>query len=151
MSNPHGDGAIRASCNTNDCFALRAFTPSGVGLLATGEIAVSADAVPNGIGVAASGGLDGSEGVALSAAGPTQFTRSGVATIPAEASSTTVILGAAEGRLAASSLILATPQMKPAAGVFVQAAVPDVHANSFTIYLNRPAASSLRVGWFIVN
>jgi hypothetical protein len=77
--------------------------------------------------------------------------RSGVAAIPAGADKTTVTLTRPEGGLSSSSLVFATPQARPGAGVFVRAAVPSVSTNSFTIYLNRPSAAGVQVGWFIVN
>jgi hypothetical protein len=76
----------------------------------------------------------------LYAAGPTVFTRSGVVTIPAGTASAKVTLTGVEGKLTSSSLVLAIPQMKPGADVFVKAAVPNVSTNSFIIYLNRPVA-----------
>jgi hypothetical protein len=147
VNNPHGDGAIDASCVTNDCFVIRARTVGGVGVLTEGEFGVLADASPNGVGVSTHGGLDGSEGVALYAAGPTVFTRSGVATIRAGTDRATVNLTHLEGQLSSSSLVLATPQGRPAAGVYVRAAVPDVSTNSFTIYLNRSACRRCLDPW----
>jgi hypothetical protein len=64
--------------------------------------------------------------------------RSGVAAIPAGADKTTVTLTRPEGGLSSSSLVFATPQARPGAGVFVRAAVPSVSTNSFTIYRTGP-------------
>lgn len=153
VNNPHGNGAIKASCVTNDCYAVWARTESGIGVLAEGEVGVSANAGPYGIGVSTHGGSDGSDGMALYAAGPTVFTRSGVVTIPAGAVQAKVRLKDSEaaGRLTSRSFILATPQQRSAARVFVRAAVPNVSTNSFTIYLNKVARAGISVGWFIVN
>jgi hypothetical protein len=153
VNNPHGDGAIEASCVTNDCYVLRAITQGGVGLLTEGEVGVSAHASPHGIGVSTHGGIDGSDGMALYAAGPTVFTRSGVVTIPAGSAEATVRLRDSEaaGKLTSQSFVLATPQQRSAARVFVRAAVADVSTNSFTIYLSKVARTGVRVGWFVVN
>ena len=153
VNNPHGNGAIKASCVTNDCYAVWARTERGIGVLAYGEVGVSANAGPYGTGVSTHGGTDGSDGMALYAAGPTVFTRSGVVTIPAGAARAKVRLKdfEATGTLTSRSFILATPQQMSAAPVFVRAAVPNVSTNSFTIYRNRAARAGVRVGWFIVN
>ena len=52
--------------------------------------------------------------------------------------------------LTAASLVLATLQQNRA-GVFVQAAVPDVSRSSFTIHLNKAVSASTKVAWFVVN
>jgi len=152
VNNPHGEGAIQATCVTNDCYAVRARADGGVGVLTKGETGLSASAEPNGVGVNTSGGLDGSEGVALYAAGPTQFSRSGVVTIPAGTDRARVRLRDSEaaGTLSSRSFILATLQQR-SAGIFVLAALPDVSTNSFTIYLSKRTRASVRVGWFVVN
>ena len=152
VNNPHGAGAIKATCVTNDCYSVWARAELGVGVLAEGEVAVSGSAEPHGVGVSAHGGTDGSDGMALYAAGPTVFTRSGVVTIPAGAARATVRLQDSEaaGSLTSQSFILTTPQVR-SARIFVLAAVPDVSTNSFTIYLSKRTRVSVRVGWFVVN
>ena len=85
-------------------------------------------------------------GIALKATGPASFTRSGVLTVRA-GTSTVTKTGLA---LTAASLVLATLQQNRA-GVFVQAAVPDVSGSSFTIHLNKTVSASTNVGWFVVN
>jgi hypothetical protein len=69
-------------------------------------------------------------------------------TIPANQKSAT-ITGVA---LSAASLVLATAQ-ENLTTVSVQAAVPNVSANSFTIELTAavPSGASLEVGWFVIN
>lgn len=151
VNNPHGAGAIKATCVTNDCYSVWARAERGVGVLAEGEVAVSGSAEPHGVGVSAHG-TDGSDGMALYAAGPTVFTRSGVVTIPAGAARAKVRLQdyEAAGSLTSQSFILTTPQER-SARIFVLAAVPDVSTNSFTIYLSKRTRASVRVGWFVVN
>ena len=51
--------------------------------------------------------------------------------------------------LSSKSLVLATAQ-KNVAGVYVQAAVPDVAAKTITIYLNKSVGASYPVAWMIV-
>ena len=85
-------------------------------------------------------------GIALKATGRTVFNRSGVLTVPA-GSSTVTHSGIA---LAAQSLILATLQQNRA-GVFVQAAVPDVAGSSFTIHLSKAVSKNTTVAWLVVN
>jgi hypothetical protein len=132
---------------TNDCYAVWARTERGIGVLAEGEVGLSAGAEPYGIGVSTHGSIDGSDGMALYAEGPTVFTRSGVVTIPAGAARAKVRLKDSEaaGKLTSRSFVLVTPQQKSAARVFVRAAVPNVSTNSFTIYLNEPAPDGVRV------
>jgi hypothetical protein len=85
-------------------------------------------------------------GVAFKATGPARFSRSGVLTVQAGTSKVTKT-GVA---LTAASLVLATLQQNRA-GVFVQAAVPNVSGSSFTIHLNKTVSARTKVAWFVVN
>ncbi len=85
-------------------------------------------------------------GVAFKATGPASFSRSGVLTVRAGKSAVTKT-GVA---LRAASLVLATLQ-ENRTGVFVQSAVPDVAASSFTVHLSKAVPASTKVAWFIVN
>ncbi len=48
------------------------------------------------------------------------------------------------------SLVLATLH-ENRAGVFIQSAVPDIAASSFTVHLNKSVTADTKVAWFIVN
>lgn len=77
--------------------------------------------------------------------GKASFSRSGVVTIPAGATSATV----GEIELTANSLILAMLQ-ENVPGVFVRAAVPDPVSKTITVFLNRSAGrGGARVAWFV--
>jgi hypothetical protein len=99
---------------------------------------------PSGTGVLAGHGAGGD---ALRVDGKATFSRSGVATIPAGASSVTV----AGVPLTAASIVLATLQNLLGKGEYVIAAVPSAGTGSFTVYLNRAASAAAKVGWFVVN
>jgi hypothetical protein len=151
--------------------AATSFGSGGVGVAATGD-AFGVSASGNGVGVRGVG-LDGVVGqtstgngvrgvvtdaagvavlaenpfgTALKAAGRTVFSRSGVLSVPAGSSHVTKS-GIA---LTAESLILATLQQNRP-GVYVQAAVPDISRNSFTIHLTKAVTGRTRVAWFVVN
>jgi hypothetical protein len=85
-------------------------------------------------------------GVALYASGPAFFSRSGVLTVSAGTSKVT----RTGVPLTGASLVLATLQ-QDAAGVWIRSAVPNVAGNSFTVHLNKTAAASITVAWFVVN
>jgi hypothetical protein len=88
---------------------------------------------------------------ALNVDGRVQFHRSGIATIPAGKSS--VAVGTAGGvtlALFPESRVLATLQTNRA-GLFVQAAVPNVSKNTVTIYLNKKAPAATTVAWFVLS
>jgi hypothetical protein len=94
----------------------------------------------SGIGVAA---LSNS-GTALSVSGKAKFSRSGITTIAAGASSKTISLGG----VTTSSMVLATAQQ--ARAVHVKAAVPGT--GSFTIRLTGNAPTGgLKVAYFVLN
>ena len=52
--------------------------------------------------------------------------------------------------LTAASLVLATVQQN-LSGLYVRAAVPNITASSFTVYLSKTASASTQVAWFVVN
>ena len=49
-----------------------------------------------------------------------------------------------------ASLVLATLQDNRA-GIFVQAAVPNISGSSFTIHLSKAVSANTKVAWFVVN
>jgi hypothetical protein len=97
----------------------------------------------NGAGVYASAPNDSS---ALEVVGKASFSRSGIVTIPAGASQITNSVSS----LTSDSLVLATLQQNRP-GVWVRAAVPDVAANSFTIFLNQAVVVATNVAWFLLD
>lgn len=85
-------------------------------------------------------------GVAFRARGTASFSRSGVLTIAAGKSAARKT-GVA---LTSASLVLVTLQdNRP--GVFVQSAVPNVSASSFTVHLSKTVTARTKVAWFVVN
>jgi hypothetical protein len=85
-------------------------------------------------------------GNALVVFGKAAFSRSGILTVRAGHSSATQ----AGVALTNASLVLAMLQQNRA-GVFIQAAVPDVRHKSFTVNLSKAVPASTKVAWFIVN
>jgi hypothetical protein len=84
-------------------------------------------------------------GIALKVDGKAQFSRSGKASVASGQSSIVV----QNVSLSTKSLVLATPQ-KNVAGVYVQAAVPNVSAHTVTISLNKTVGASYPVAWMVV-
>src|SRR5439155_15022498 len=98
----------------------------------------------NGVGVVAE---NTGAGPALQVAGPSVFSRSGIATFPLGAKSLTVT----GIPLTTASLVLAIMQ-RVIGGILVQAVVPDPANSQFTIYLTKATSqASVIVGWFVVN
>ncbi|MEX2238738.1 MAG: hypothetical protein WEB00_14540 [Dehalococcoidia bacterium] len=122
-------------------------SPDGIGVHAIagyGGVALEAEA-GFGIGVRATADLEG--GSALVVDGVSLFLkRSGKVNINAGASSKTV--NAAP--IYTQSLVLATIQ-GDVAGLFVRGVKLSPGAGTFTLHLNKPAPSTVKVGWFIVN
>ena len=85
-------------------------------------------------------------GTALQVAGKAVFSRSGLVTVAA-GSSTTTVAGVA---LTSASLVLATLQQHTT-GVYVLAAVPSVSGSSFTVYLSKAVTAATKVAWVIIN
>jgi hypothetical protein len=110
----------------------------------------------NGAGVIGTGGESGGVGVvaesddgdALHVNGPAIFSRSGMVVVPSDEKTAVVAVPG----LTAASLVLAVMQNKTGK-VAVQAAVPDVAASQFTVFLSKaPAApDTATVAWFVVN
>jgi hypothetical protein len=90
-----------------------------------------------------------SSGTALAVAGVARFDRSGTAVVAGTAGSPQNSVTVDLVKLAAASLILATPQTY-LPGVAVAAAVPDPAASSLTIYLTQAVTSPVTVAWFIL-
>jgi len=89
------------------------------------------------------------DGTALQVDGIASFSRSGRATVAGTAGvplQSVVVTGVPLG---ASSVVLATPQGH-VTGVAVEGVVPDVTANTFTIYLTKPVKVSLAIAWFVL-
>ncbi len=110
------------------------------GQATAGGVAVNGDSV-SGTGVRAKS----SSGKALEVFGKATFSRSGTATVAAGKSSAVV----SSVDLSAKSLVLVTPQ-KNVAGVYVQAAVPNVTAKTVTVNLNKAVPASYPVAWMII-
>ncbi len=123
---------------------------TGAGLYGTGGS--SGGAGVHGIAGSASGagvlaqGTSGGDGDALAVNGRATFSTSGVVTVAA-GHSTATETGV---KLTASSLVLVTLQ-RHEAGVYVQAAVPNVAGGSFTVYLSKAVNAKTKVAWFVIN
>jgi hypothetical protein len=142
----NGVGVIGAGGNGNGVGVWGLAQGTGAGVLGTGfhgpAVHGRAD-FADAIGVLAE---NTAGGIAFKATGTASFSRSGVLTVAPRASTVTKT----GVTLTAGSLILATLQQNRA-GVFVQAAVPDVSRSSFTIHLNKPVPAATNVAWFVVN
>jgi len=95
--------------------------------------------------------LDDSGGVTIDAPsvqidGVASFSRSGVVTLPAGASSA-IVRGV---QLTGNSFIVATLQDN-FPGLFVRAAVPNPVARAITVYLDRAAPQAARVAWLVLD
>jgi len=110
-------------------------TGGGVGIAVQGRAG-------NGIGVHASA----TGGYALQCEGRTVFSRSGKVAFTAGQSARTVPVTQIEP----DSIVLATIQGN-IAGTWVRGVTTSPANDTFTIRLNKPAPSTFKVGWFIVN
>jgi hypothetical protein len=97
----------------------------------------------NGVGVRAE---NTGRGNALRVWGPASFSRSGVLTVPIGATTATKTAIP----LTASSFVLATLQTN-AAGLYVQGAVPNPAAKSFTVHFSRAAPAGTKVAWIVMD
>jgi hypothetical protein len=88
-------------------------------------------------------------GIALRVNGKAQFSRSGTATVAGTTTTPKSSVVISNVALSGKSLVLATAQ-KNVAGVWVEAAVPNVSAKTVTIFLNKTVTVSYPVAWFIV-
>jgi hypothetical protein len=132
------DGAlVGINTNTEEGYGVRAIG-AYIGLLAGGGEA-GVHAISNGGDALRVSGPARFEG-------PTTFSRSGRAVVPAGATSVTVT----GVDLTPQSLVLAILQQDLGSRVFVRAAVPTVASRSFKLYLSRPAAVAAPVAWFIL-
>jgi hypothetical protein len=82
---------------------------------------------------------------ALGVSGKASFSRSGVLTIPKNAQYAKV----ADVALTSASFVIATLNQYRS-GVWIAAAVPNVAADSITIYLNKKATAATRVAWLVL-
>jgi hypothetical protein len=85
------------------------------------------------------------DGTALRVEGRTEFTRSGVATIPAGANRVTVT---PEGPVTSGTFVLATLQQSRS-GIHVAAGIPNATAGTVTIKLNQRVNSATKVAWLL--
>jgi hypothetical protein len=96
-------------------------------------------------GQAGVGAYAPNNGFALAVAGKATFTRSGVLTIPKNAQYAKV----SDVALTSSSFVIATLNQYRS-GVWIAAAVPNVAADSITIYLNKKATAATKVSWVVL-
>jgi hypothetical protein len=115
---------------------------TGPGVSATGATGVIEGVGNTGSGVHA---VAGAGGVGLTVDGRCKFSNAGVVTIAARARAVTV-----KALLTPTSIVLAMLQTN-APGVWIQSAVPDFKHATIKITLNKPAPTSLKVGWFALN
>jgi hypothetical protein len=110
---------------------------------ATGQAGVlgADESASGGIGVQATS----THGTALEVGGKATFTRSGVATLSAAATSVTVTVA---GGLTSTSHVLATLQTDTGT-IAVRAAVPDASNGKVTIYFTASAPKNTKVAWFV--
>jgi hypothetical protein len=161
-----GPGIIASLLNSANSSDVLSVTTAGLGagitvsttLASNANPAVKATSGGTGPAVRATGKLIPSGGAvtvpgnaaALDVHGKASFTRSGLATIPAGASS--IIVGV-PGGLTAASHILATLQTRFPSGAQpqIQSAVPDLTTGRIRIYLMAavPAAHTVKIGWLV--
>jgi hypothetical protein len=96
----------------------------------------------DGVGVLA----DSANGTALQANGKVSLSRSGVATVLANHNSVQVTQG---GLTAGTTIVVATLQAH-VANLYILGVVVD-SSTTFTIWLSKAPASSVKVGWFVLN
>ena len=109
----------------------------------TGVLAQGYDA--NSIGLVAVPGST-ENGLAIDAMGKVKLKESGKITIPAGASQATKF----DVRILTGSIVLVTLQQNRA-GIWVQAAVPNVAGDKFTVFLNKPVPSNTILAWTVLN
>jgi hypothetical protein len=89
-------------------------------------------------------------GPALEVDGPAKFSRSGIATVDGTKSSGKSSVTVKGVKLAETSMVLATLQSH-LGGTGIAAAVPDVKAGSFTIYLTAEVRDPARIAWLVLD
>jgi hypothetical protein len=145
-----GGEAVYGEADGASTHAVRAIqrSPDGIAVSGWNKYGSTQGILGGKAGVEAHG-LSGS--MALDVRGAARFDRSGVVTIPAGASSATVakLGGGAPLVLRPGSLVLATPQTNRA-GLYVQAAVPNVAKGTVTIYLSKKVSAATKVAWFVI-
>ena len=120
----------------------------------TGDGVVGTGGVSGGIGVKGNSAsatgtgvvANNTNGDALRVNGRATFSSRGILSIPAGHSSQTKT----GVNLTSASLVLATMQHNES-GIWVQSAVPDAAAKSFTVHLNKQASNAIKVAWFVLN
>jgi hypothetical protein len=141
QSNGKGQAVLAANTAAATLPAVQATSAAAVPALQ-----VTGKAVPAGGAVALAGNA-----AALTVQGVSTFTRSGVATIAAGA--TSIVVNVAGG-LTATSHVLATLQTRFASGTQpqIQSVVPATGTGKITIYLSAavPASHTVSVAWFVV-
>ena len=148
-----GDGVVGSASGAGDGVRGFAVDHNGVHGTATGSHGVGVygeNAATKTFGVV--GGINGVEAWeghgyrALRVEGHASFSRSGVLTIAAGMS----IGKIASIPISAESYVLATLQQYRS-GVNVAAAVPNVAADSISIYLNKKVTAATKVAWFVID
>jgi hypothetical protein len=141
----HGTGTENGVLATGGTFGVFSEgTDYGVYAASSGGYGVfSANTSSTGVGVYASGA-----GMALQVNGKTEFSRSGRATIAGTSGSPKSSVTVTNVALTAKSLVLATPQ-RYQAGVYIEAAVPNVSGSSITIYLSKAVTKNFPVAWMV--
>ena len=133
----------------------------GVSTSSQGGVGVYGSSQTGGIGVQGSSDTGtgvsamSTTGTALQVEGVATFSRSGTALVAGTTANPEASVTISGVSLTAGSLIFATPQAYVAIassglGVGIAAVVPDVPANSFTIYLTAAVEVSVEISWFIV-
>jgi hypothetical protein len=140
-----GENGVLATGGTFGVFASG--TDYGVYASAPNHGVYGAATTNAGAGVEAQ--ANSASGIALRVSGKAQFSRSGTAAITGTTTTPKSSVVISNVALSGKSLVLATAQ-KNVAGVWVEAAVPNVSAKTVTIYLNKTVTVSYPVAWFIV-
>lgn len=143
----------RARALTGEAVGVHGFSQSvdGVGVQGVAQAG-------NGWGVFGVGGPTGVGGyfraaegqpgaVGLAVHGRAEFSTCGVATIANGANQVVVTPGV---EITSNTKVLATLQSDSASGAVVSSAAPNVGANTITIRLNGPSASTCTVAWFVI-
>ena len=132
----------------------------GVNTSSEGGVGVYGSSQNGGLGVQGSSGTGigvsaaSTTGTALQVEGVATFSRSGTALVAGTAANPEASVTVSGVTLTAGSLIFATPQVYAVSAgsvaVAVAAVVPNVQADSFTIYLTAPVNVSVSIAWFVI-
>jgi hypothetical protein len=134
----------------NDGTGVFGSTDSGVGVQASSKTGRALWASAGTGGTAATLVAPKAGSTALAVGGVASFSRSGIATVAGTTAAPKSSVKVTGVPLGATSIVLATLQQVSGA-VAIKAAVPNVAASSFTIYLTEPVSTSINIGWFILN